>query len=300
MPSCTSRYPADALVRVARAFLSSWRIPGWRIPVGGGILTVFMLVALLAPLIAPRDPLLIAPALALSPPSWEYLLGNDEFGRDVLSRLIFGARISMSVSIMSIALAFAVGGLVGLVAGYSGGFIDHLIMRSCDVLLAIPPVVLAIGVVAILGSSVPNLVLTIAVLYVPRFARVAYACTKAVQTLDYVQASLVLGARGVHIVWKTILPAIRAPLVVQGALALGAAMLMESGLSFIGLGVQPPTPTWGEMVSSARNVMERAPFLVLWPSIVLAVAILSFNILGDGVRDALDPQWRSLRRRRGA
>jgi peptide/nickel transport system permease protein len=245
-----------------------------------------------APLIAPYDPLLPNPDRSLAPPSAAHPLGNDEFGRDVLSRLIFGARISIEVSIASIALALGVGTLAGLLAGYSGGLIDWIVMRAADVVLSVPPVLLAIGVVAILGPSLPNLILTIAVLYAPRFARVAYSSTKAVRELDYVVAALALGAGSAYVLRKAVLPAIIAPLIVQGSLALGAAMLLESGLSFIGLGAQPPTPSWGSMVSSARSIMERVPLLVLYPSIALATAILCFNILGDGVRDALDPRMR--------
>ncbi len=252
----------------------------------------FILLAALAPLIAPHDPLLPNPARSLAPPDAAYPLGNDEFGRDVLSRLIFGARISMQVSILSVVLALAAGTFAGLVAGYYGGAADLVIMRGADVLLSIPPVLLAIGVVAVLGPSVPNLILTVAVLYAPRFARVAYASTKAVKGLDYVLAGLALGAGDAHVLRKAVLPAILAPLIVQGSLALGAAMLLESGLSFIGLGAQPPTPSWGSMVSSARSIMERVPLLVLWPSVTLAVAILSFNVLGDGLRDILDPRSR--------
>jgi peptide/nickel transport system permease protein len=165
-------------------------------------------------------------------------------------------------------------------------------MRGADVVLSVPPVLLAIGVVAILGPSLPNLILTIVVLYAPRFARVAYASARAVRALDYVLAAVALGAGSTYVLRKAVLPAIVAPLIVQGSLALGAAMLLESGLSFIGLGAQPPTPSWGSMVSSARSIMERVPLLVLSPSIALAAAILSFNILGDGVRDALDPRMR--------
>ena len=199
-----------------------------RILIGGGILTGFVVIAALAPLIAPYDPLLPDQTRSLAPPSAAHPLGHDEFGRDVLSRLIFGARVSIAVSMVSIALALGVGTLAGLLAGYFGGLVDWIVMRGADVVLSVPPVLLAIG----------------------------------------------------------------APLIVQGSLALGAAMLLESGLSFIGLGAQPPTPSWGSMVSSARSIMERVPLLVLSPSIALAAAILSFNILGDGVRDALDPRMR--------
>ena len=261
-----------------------------RILIGGGVLTLFVVIAVFAPLIAPYDPLLPNPDRSLAPPSAAHPLGNDEFGRDVLSRLIFGTRISIEVSMVSIALALGVGTLAGLLAGYFGGVVDWLVMRAADVVLSVPPVLLAIGVVAILGASLPNLILTIAVLYAPRFARVAYSSARAVRELDYVVAARALGAGSAYVLRKAVLPAITAPLIVQGSLALGAAMLLESGLSFIGLGAQPPTPSWGSMVSSARSIMERVPLLVLCPSIALATAILSFNILGDGIRDVLDPR----------
>ena len=264
-----------------------------RILIGGGILTLFVVIAVFAPLIAPYDPLLPNPDRSLASPSAAHLLGNDEFGRDVLSRLIFGTRISIEVSMVSIALALGVGTLAGLLAGYFGGVVDWLVMRAADVVLSVPPVLLAIGVVAILGASLPNLILTIAVLYAPRFARVAYSSARAVRELDYVVAARALGAGSAYVLRKAVLPAITAPLIVQGSLALGAAMLLESGLSFIGLGAQPPTPSWGSMVSSARSIMERVPLLVLCPSIALATAILSFNILGDGIRDVLDPRMTS-------
>lgn len=263
-----------------------------RIVVGGGIVAVLILVGLLAPIVAPYDPLVPDPSRSLAPPSAANLLGNDEFGRDVLSRLMYGARISMTVSMVSVALALAVGAAAGLVAGYYGSLADWLIMRTADVLLSIPPVLLAIGVVAILGPTLPNLILTIAVVYAPRFARVAYASTRAVRGLDYIQATVAIGAHHRYVLWRAVLPAILAPLIVQASLALGAAMLLESGLSFIGLGARPPTPSWGSMVSSARAVMERLPLLVFWPSAVLATTILAFNVLGDGVRDALDPSSR--------
>ncbi len=264
--------------------------PNVRLLLGGSVLAAFILAAVVAPLIAPRDPLQPNPARSLAGPSWAYPLGNDEFGRDVLSRLIFGARVSMAISIVSVALGLAAGTLAGFLAAYYGGLTDFMVMRGADVLLSIPPVLLAIGVVAILGASVPNIIAAITVLYTPRFARVAYAATHSVRTLDYVLAGRALGASDAHLLRKAILPAILAPLIVQGSLALGGAMLLESGLSFIGLGAQPPAPSWGSMVSSARPVMQRDPLLLAWPSIALASAILAFNILGDGVRDALDPR----------
>ena len=284
------RNNSKSTIRLAKA--GGRRRPNLRIMIGGGILTGFVVIAVVAPLIAPYDPLLPDQTRSLAPPSVAHPLGNDEFGRDVLSRLIFGARISIEVSMVSIALALGVGTMAGLLAGYFGGLVDWIVMRAADVVLSVPPVLLAIGIVAILGPSLPNLILTIAVLYAPRFARVAYSSARAVRALDYVLAAVALGAGSAYVLRKAVLPAIVAPLIVQGSLALGAAMLLESGLSFIGLGAQPPTPSWGSMVSSARSIMERVPLLVLCPSIALATAILSFNILGDGVRDLLDPRMR--------
>jgi peptide/nickel transport system permease protein len=282
----TTRAEPTAAPRRARRRINA------RLVVGGGIVALLILLGALAPVVSPYDPLAPDPSRSLGPPSAANPLGNDEFGRDVLSRLIYGARISMTVSIVSVTLALAVGTATGLVAGYYGGLADWVVMRTADVLLSIPPVLLAIGVVAIPGPSIPNLILTIAVIYVPRFARVAYSTTRAVRGLDYIQATLAIGARERYVLWRAVLPAILAPLIVQASLALGAAMLLESGLSFIGLGARPPTPSWGSMVSSARAVMERLPLLVFWPSAVLATTILAFNMLGDGVRDALDPRSR--------
>jgi len=280
----------DAVPEDATSLARRRRWRSRRILWGGGALLFFLLAAFLAPILAPHDPLLPNPAHALAGPSAAYPLGNDEFGRDVLSRLMYGARLSLLVSIASVALGVAIGTVAGLVAGYYGALPDVLAMRCADVVLAIPPVLLAILVVAILGPGVPNLILTIAVIYAPRFTRVAYASTRTVQGQEYVSAALALGASDRRILARTILPAIVAPLLVQASLALGAAMLLESGLSFIGLGIQAPAPSWGLMVSSARALMAQDPLLVLWPSAVLAVAVLAFNVLGDGVRDLLDPR----------
>jgi peptide/nickel transport system permease protein len=219
-----------------------------------------------------------------------YLLGTDEFGRDIFSRLMYGGRLSLLISVSSVALAVGIGAVAGLVAGYYGALADAVVMRGADIVLAIPPVLLAILVVAILGPGVPNLILTIALIYAPRFTRVAYASTRTVRGREYVAAALAAGTTDRRLLARTILPAIITPLVVQAALAVGAAMLLESGLSFIGLGIQAPTPSWGLMVSSARELMIQDPMLVLWPSATLAVAVLAFNILGDGVRDLLDPR----------
>jgi len=277
-------------VATAGSIASSPRWRSRRIVAGGGTLLFFLLVAALAPLLAPHDPLLPDPPHALAGPSAAYPFGNDEFGRDVLSRMMYGARLSLLVSIASVALGVAIGTVAGLVASYYGALPDALVMRSADVVMAVPPVLLAILVVAILGPGVLNLILTIAVIYAPRFTRVAYASTRAVQAQEYVAAARALGAPDRRILASTILPAIVTPLLVQASLALGAAMLVESGLSFIGLGIQPPTPSWGLMVSSARELMVQDPLLVVWPSAALAMAVLAFNVLGDGARDLLDPR----------
>ncbi len=260
--------------------------------VSGTIILLLIIVAVFAGQLAPYDPYKMYPRSAYGLPSAEYWLGNDDFGRDVLSRLIFGARISLGVSLASITISWVGGVMLGLIAGYYGGWADTLIMRAMDVILAFPTVILAIAVIAFLGNSLINVIWVIALLNVPRFARLVYASTMSTKHNQYVEASRSIGSTGLRVLLQAILPNIMAPIFVQIALSLGAAIIVESGLSFLGLGVPPPEPSWGTMVSTARKIMGRQPNMVIWPSLALAITVLSFNILGNGLRDVFDPRLR--------
>ncbi len=267
-----------------------WHSP--QVLICGGVILFFIFTAIFAKQLAPYDPYKVNPSYSYDLPSSKFLLGNDDFGRDVLSRLIYGARVSLRVSFASVALAFVVGVVLGLIAGYYGGWTDLVIMRSMDVILSFPTIVLAIAVIAFLGSSLINVIWVIALLNVPRFARLTYASTVSVKQNQYVDAARAIGAQDWRILAYAIFPNILAPLFVQSALSLGSAILVESGLSFLGLGVPPPQPSWGTMVATARKIMDVQPVMVIWPSLALAMSVLSFNILGNGLRDIFDPRLR--------
>ncbi|HLF47982.1 MAG TPA: ABC transporter permease [Methylomirabilota bacterium] len=249
--------------------------------------------ALLAPLLAPADPLAMSPR-RLGLPSAAAWLGTDQFGRDLLSRLLFGARSSLIVSLSAVTMAAGVGGTVGLVAGYFEGRLDHLLMRAVDVLMAFPTLLLALAVVATLGASVPNLIAAITLAYIPIFSRIVRGSVLSTKQNDFVQASRALGARDARIMAREILPNVLAPVVVQATFNLSTAIMIEAALSFLGLGVQPPTPSWGTMLSEARTFMELDPWLAVAPGTAITIAVLGFNLFGDGLRDALDPRLRGI------
>lgn len=263
-----------------------------RVLVSGGIIVILLLAAFFATYVAPYDPLKINPQVAYAEPSSDYLLGNDQFGRDILSRLIYGTRVSFVVAFSSVGLALIAGVVLGITAAYYSGWVDAIIMRSLDVLMAYPSMLLALAMVAFMGNKTINVVWVIALVSIPRFARLSYTSTLTVKENQYVEASRAIGASDARIVTRAILPNILAPLFVQTALLLGSAILIESGLSFLGFGPPPPAPTWGSMVSTGRQIMDVQPLMVVWPSVALAIAVLSFNILGNGLRDALDPRLR--------
>jgi peptide/nickel transport system permease protein len=262
-----------------------------RLLIGGTIITVIVAMAVLAPALSAHDPLEMTPEL-LARPSRAHPLGTDSFGRDVLARLLFGARVSLFIAGLSVLIASTAGTFLGLLSATSRGAVDWVVMRSMDVILAFPPILLAIAVVAFLGSGLIKLAVVISVLYVPTFARLTYGSALGVTKTEFVEAARALGASGWHQMIRHILPNIAGPIIVQASLTLGFAILVESGLSFLGLGVLPPTATWGRMVSESRNYLERDPLLLIWPSAAIALAIGAFNLLGDGLRDALDPRLR--------
>lgn len=250
------------------------------------LIVIAVLVALFAPLIAPYDPMALSPDL-LSPPSSSHLFGTDELGRDLFSRVIYASRASLSVAFGAVALAAVVGGLLGLVSGYFGRWLDIVIMRVLDMLFAFPAILFAVALVAALGPSARNLILTIAILYAPRFARVARGPTLTVKERDFVTSARALGAGNGRIIRAHILPSVMSPLIVETSLSLTIALLTEAALSFLGLGVQPPDPSWGGMISTARPYLVQAPWYVLFPGLSIMYCVLAFNLLGDGLNDAL-------------
>jgi peptide/nickel transport system permease protein len=260
--------------------------------VAGAVITVlFVALAAGAPWIAPHDPTAQELSRRLAPPDAGHWLGRDEFGRDLLSRVVWGARLSLVIGAASVALAIAVGVPLGLVAGYAGGRVDGLLMRAVDVLLAFPGILLALAVVAVVGEGNPGtLILAIGVFAMPTFARLARASALALRDTEFVEAIRALGAGSARVLWLHILPNSLGPLIVQATLGIAGAILTASALSFLGVGVQPPTPEWGAMISDGRAFLRTAPQLVAWPGLALTVVTYALNALGDTLRDVLDPR----------
>jgi peptide/nickel transport system permease protein len=258
--------------------------------VGLTIVALFVMIAAIPQVFAPYDPLQIQSKDGIETPSAQYLLGLDNLGRDVLSRTLYGARASLLVALGSVTVAFLFGVPLGLFSGYIGGWFDNVVSRVLDSILAFPVLLFAILVLAFLGGVATNLVLTIGFIYMPYFARLARGSTLAVKQQQFVEASRAVGANRRRLVFRVILPNIVVPITVQISLALGVAMLVEANLSFLGLGVQPPTPSWGRMILDSAIYIRVNPWYMLAPGICIFVVILAFNIVGDGLRDVLDPR----------
>jgi peptide/nickel transport system permease protein len=252
----------------------------------------FVLVAVFAPMIAPYDPVATSWSAVRNPPSMEYLFGTDEIGRDVLSRVIWGSRASLLAGLVSVCISMALGVPVGLLAGYVGGWADGLISRFTDAMLAVPFLILAIALAAFLGPSLTNAMIAIGVSATPVFVRLTRAQVLAVKVEDYVEAARAVGNPPWRIALRHILPNVLPPLIVQATLAIAAAVIAEASLSFLGLGQQPPAPSWGSMLNTAKNFVDQAPWMAIWPGVSIFLLVLSFNLLGDGLRDALDPRHR--------
>lgn len=257
-----------------------------------GAVTVlsFILIAIFAPGLAPYPPDQMIYTAIQQPPSAAHPMGTDELGRDILSRIIHGARISMQVGLIAVGIALTVGTLLGILAAFAGGFVNDVIMRVVDVMLAFPDILLAIAIVAILGPDLVNTMIAVGIAAIPAYARTAQASTLSVLELDYVQAARALGASGFRIVWRYILPNIFAPIVVLASVGVAVAILSAAGLSYLGLGAQPPTPEWGAMLSGARAYLRDAWWMSTFPGLVIVIVVLAFNLLGDGLRDLLDPR----------
>ncbi len=260
------------------------------------VIVLVLLCALFAPWIAPHDPNLTNNTVFLKPPFWQeggslsYPLGTDAIGRDILSRLLFGARLSLVIGIAVVALAIVVGIVLGLIAGYFKGLADIAIMRLMDILMTMPSLLLAIVIVAILGPGLMNAMLAVAIVVLPHYVRITRAAVIAEASKDYVVAAQVSGAQTIRLMFSEILPNCAAPLIVQATLGVSTAILDAAALGFLGLGAQPPTPEWGTMLADAREFVLRAWWVVTFPGLAILITVLAFNLLGDGLRDALDPK----------
>jgi peptide/nickel transport system permease protein len=260
--------------------------------VGAIVVLFFVLVAVAAPLIAPYDPVATSWSAVRKPPSLEHWFGTDEIGRDVLSRVIFGARASLLAGVVSVCISLACGVPIGLVSGYVGGFLDGLFMRITDALLACPFLILAMALAAFLGPSLTNAMIAIGISAMPAFIRLTRAQVLNAKVEDYVEAARAVGNPHRRIVLRHILPNVLAPIMVQATLAIAAAIIAEASLSFLGLGQQPPAPSWGSMLNTAKNFLDQAPWMAMWPGAAIFAVVLAFNLFGDGLRDALDPRHR--------
>ena len=256
------------------------------------ILCVMIGLAVFADFIADYDTVVIGQDMSqrLLTPSFEHLCGTDQFGRDVFARIIHGGRLSLSLSIISMSIAVAIGAFIGAVAGYYGGRVDDVLMRLMDILLAIPPMLMSISIVAALGQSMVNLLIALAIAYIPVFARVIRSTILSIKGQEFVEAARACGTSNARIILRHIIPNAIGPIIVEATLTMGAAILVISSLSFMGLGIEPPAPEWGTMLYEGREVIRSSPYLVIFPGIAIALSVMSLNLLGDGLRDALDPR----------
>jgi peptide/nickel transport system permease protein len=257
---------------------------------GLAVVLFFIVLAILAPFVSPYDPLATSWAAVRKPPSALHWFGTDEIGRDVLARVIWGARASLLAGLVSVSLALAAGVPIGLVSGYCGGIVDGTLMRMVDAMLAIPFLILAIALAAFLGPDLINAMIAIGVSQTPIFARLTRGQVLTVKHEDYIEAARAVGNPHNRIVLRHILPNIIPPLLVQATLAAATAIIAEASLSFLGLGEQPPDPSWGSMLNTAKNFISQAPWMALWPGLAIFALVLSLNLFGDGLRDALDPR----------
>ncbi len=269
------------------------RLRKHRVALAGGIfVALFILISLAAPIIVPYDPIETDFQNALEAPSLTHLFGTDHFGRDVLSRIIYGARTSLLIGVFSVFIAALGGVLLGLIGGYFGGWIDNLIMRVVDVMLTFPRILLSILLIAIIGTGMENIMLAVGVFAIPTYARLVRSSVLVLKETEYVEAALAVGSSSTRILFFHIFPGTVGPIIVQSTFLVATSIRVAAGLSFLGIGVPPPTPEWGAMLADARSYMALAPHLITIPGLALMAVVFSFNLLGDGLRDALDPKLR--------
>ncbi|MDR7434534.1 MAG: ABC transporter permease [Armatimonadota bacterium] len=256
------------------------------------VLGLFVILAVAGPLFSPYDPYTLIPGAVMQPPSWEFPFGTDELGRDVFSRVIHGSRISIRIALVTVSIPLVLGGTVGLVAGFYGGLLDVVLMAVMEVMLAFPQILLAIAILAMLGPSLVNAMIAVGLSAVPVYARTARGTTLSVKSMGYVEAAKALGAGDIRILLKHILPNIFPPLIVLATAGVGISLLIAAGLSYLGLGAQPPTPEWGAMLSEARAYLRNAWWMATFPGLAITLVVLSLNVCGDWLRDFLDPRLR--------
>jgi peptide/nickel transport system permease protein len=276
----------DALRRLRRQPLSIF---------SGILVTILILTAIFGSLLAPYDPNAIDMANRFAPPSLEHPFGTDDFGRDILSRVMVGARVSLMVGIIAVGLSASVGSFLGVLAGYTGRFTDEVIMRVMDILFAFPAILLAIAIMAALGRGVGNAMIAIGIVYIPIFARIARGSVLSVREAEFVDAARATGSSDSRIMYRHIFPNVLSPIIVEITLSLSFAILAEAALSFFGLGTQPPDPSWGRMLSEGRAYFQQSVWLAIFPGLAIMLTVLGFNLLGDGLRDALDPRLKNVR-----
>ena len=289
-----AQQPARAPAREAGPWMRAWRRLRRRrgAMLGLAVVLLFVVLALFAPWIAPQDPIATNWGAIRQAPSAGHWLGTDEIGRDVLSRVIWGSQASLLAGLASVSISLLLGVPIGLAAGFLGGFVDGLISRITDAFLACPFLILAIALAAFLGPSLTNAMIAIGVSATPIFVRLTRAQVINIKVEDYIEAARAVGNAPLRIALRHVMPNILAPLIVQATLAIAAAVIAEASLSFLGLGQQPPAPSWGSMLNTAKNYVDNAPWMAIWPGLSIFLLVLSFNLLGDGLRDALDPRQR--------
>jgi peptide/nickel transport system permease protein len=274
--------------------LDTWRLlRRSKLAVAGLLLiTLLCVLAIFGPTLAPYDPNALNVLQRTQAPSLAHPFGTDNFGRDVLSRVLYGARVSLEVGLIAVGISATVGTALGAISGYFGGWLDELIMRLTDILFAFPAILLAIAIVAVLGPGVTNAMIAIGVVYTPIFARITRASVLTVREEVFVESARSVGGSHLRILWHHIMPNVLAPIIVETTLSLAFAILAEAALSFLGLGTPPPAASWGRMLSEARDYMQDAPWMGFFPGLAIVLAVMGFNFLGDGLRDALDPRLR--------
>ena len=294
MSTAPALVATQASIRETRIHLLELARGHPRVILAGSLVLLLFLIALLAPFISPHDPIAVNADNAYLPPlSPSHLLGTDELGRDLFSRVLWGARVSLPVAFVAVAVGLVAGGVIGLISGYFGGVIDLLLMRLVDALLAFPALILAIAIVAALGPDLRNAMIAIGIVAIPVYARLVRALVLQLKQVEFIAATRSLGATPLRLIVRHMIPNLLNPIIVQVSLSAGFAILAEATLSFLGLGAQVPTPDWGQMINSGATFLANDPWLAIVPGAAISVTVFSFNLLGDSLRDALDPRLRS-------